>query len=73
MLGAARNSIARIEALAKEMGVYHPFIYQNYAAKGQNVFGGYKPENRERLQKISKKYDPRGTFTRLQPGYFNLW
>jgi len=54
------------------MGLDHPYIYQNYATKGQDVFAGYSVENQARLKSIQKEVDPEGVFTRLQPGYFKL-
>ena len=57
---------------AKDLGVYHRYIYQNYANITQDVFAGYGEENRERLREIQKKYDPEGVFSRLQPGYFKV-
>lgn len=69
---AGRNIQDRAVALAKEMGLHHRYIYQNYANISQDVFGGYGEENREKLKKIQKKYDPEGIFVKLQPGYFKL-
>ena len=56
----------------KKMGLYHRYMYQNYASANQDVFGGYGEKNRERLQAIQKLYDPEGVFSRLQPGGFKL-
>jgi hypothetical protein len=58
--------------LARQMGVHHRFIYQNYANKTQDVFGSYGEEIEERLVQIQRKYDPEGIFRRFQPGYFTL-
>lgn len=58
--------------LAKEKGLHHRYIYQNYADISQDVFGGYGEKNRKKLLSIQKKYDPEGVFTKLQPGYFKL-
>jgi hypothetical protein len=69
---AGTNIISRAVALAKEMGLHHRYIYQNYANASQDVFGSYGEENREKLKKIQRKYDPEGVFTKLQPGYFKL-
>jgi hypothetical protein len=66
---AGKNIIDRSVALGKEMGLHHPYIYQNYAAKDQDVFEGYGSKNRNRLREIQKKYDPEGIFSRLNPGY----
>ncbi|KAH7310269.1 hypothetical protein BKA65DRAFT_601182 [Rhexocercosporidium sp. MPI-PUGE-AT-0058] len=68
----AQNVIDRAVILGKEMGVHHPFIYQNYAAKSQDVFAGYSVENQERLRRVQREVDPEGVFSRLQPGYFTL-
>ena len=59
-------------ALAKKRGLYNRYIYQNYAAAGQQVFAGYGPENHAKLRRIYQKYDPTGVFTKLQPGYFKI-
>ena len=72
MLGAARNFIERSVNLSKDMGLDYPYIYQNYAAGYQDVFAGYGEENRERLRKIQREYDPDGVFSQLQPGYFKV-
>lgn len=68
----SKNIIDRSVKVAKEMGLHHPFIYQNYAAKHQDVFAGYGEENRQRLREIRAKYDPNGVFQRLTPGYFKV-
>jgi hypothetical protein len=57
---------------AKEMGLYRRYVYQNYAAASQDVFGGYGEENWQRLLEIQRRYDPEGVFSRLQPGGFKL-
>lgn len=73
VLQASENIIARSTALAKEMGLHHRYIYQNYAHITQDVFAGYGEKNLERLMEIQKKYDPEGVFgKRLQPGHFKL-
>lgn len=57
---------------AKRKGLFHRYLYQNYASHDQDVFAGYGEENLQRLKDISQKYDPNGVFQRLQPGYFKL-
>lgn len=69
---AGNKVIGKALNLAKEMGVYHRFIYQNYANQTQDVFAGYGGNNMEKLRQIQRKYDPEGLFTRLQPGSFKL-
>ncbi|KAL9623511.1 MAG: hypothetical protein Q9160_002192 [Pyrenula sp. 1 TL-2023] len=60
-----------IEA-GKNRGLFHRYVYQNYAGKNQDVFAGYGEENLQKLRDISRRYDPSGVFQRLQPGYFKL-
>ncbi|KAL2059793.1 hypothetical protein VTL71DRAFT_10177 [Oculimacula yallundae] len=72
MTGAGTRLLQRSIALAKEMNLYHPYMYQNYADISQDVFAGYGKENRDRLRSVQKEYDPEGVFSRLQPGYFKV-
>lgn len=67
-----RRIMQRAIASAREMGVWHRFVYQNYAGREQDVFEGYGDANRERLRGVQRRYDPEGVFSRLQPGYFRL-
>jgi hypothetical protein len=69
---AVNRFIEKTLFLTKELGVHHPWIYSNYATKGQDVFAGFGDENRKRLKQIQKNYDPEGIFDRLQPGYFKV-
>jgi hypothetical protein len=72
MRRTSQNIISRSIALGKDMGLWHRFIYQNYAGIGQDVFASYGPERHARLLETKQKYDPEGVFLRLQPGYFKL-
>lgn len=72
VLGVAKRLIDRTVERAKEIGMHHRYIYQNYADVSQDVFTGYGEENLQRLREISKKHDPDQVFQRLQPGYFKL-
>ncbi|KAF4924266.1 Bifunctional solanapyrone synthase [Colletotrichum viniferum] len=58
----AETFITDFRAAAEELDAFHPFIYINYANKGQDVFGGYGQNNRDRLVEISKAVDPKGVF-----------
>lgn len=71
-MAAGASFIDRTTAAAKALGLDYRFIYQNYAAKGQDVFEGYGEGNKRRLVEISEKYDPEQVFQKLQPGYFKL-
>ncbi|KAL2059860.1 hypothetical protein VTL71DRAFT_10015 [Oculimacula yallundae] len=72
VIRTSQTIIDRSVELGKKMGVHHPFIYQNYAGKGQDIFAGYGVENQERLRRIQMEVDPQGVFVKLQPGYFSL-
>lgn len=46
--------------------------YSNYVDREQNPFTGFSDGTKDKLQAISKKYDPAGVFQKLLPGYFKL-
>ncbi|KAH6961827.1 hypothetical protein BKA56DRAFT_647807 [Ilyonectria sp. MPI-CAGE-AT-0026] len=66
--------VGGMKTAALELGVYHPYIYLNYAKSDQDVFSGYGERNRRRLIEIQKSVDPNGVFTSkgLWRGYFKL-
>ncbi|KAF7588714.1 hypothetical protein BBP40_005315 [Aspergillus hancockii] len=61
-----------VMAEARRRGVYHEFVYMNYASGFQDVVGGYGDGSRGRLVGVAARYDPTDVFARLQPGYFKL-
>jgi hypothetical protein len=72
MREVSHRIIDRTIALGKKRGLYHPFLYQNYAAAQQDVMSSYGQENKDKLLAIQNKYDPHGVFSKLQPGHFKL-
>ena len=60
----AENIRTRFIAVGKEMGLFHPYKYQNYVSKAEDVFAGYGAVSRARLRKIKAAYDPRGSLGR---------
>lgn len=67
--------LAKSAASAKELGVFHKYIYMNYGdSERDDVFSGYDEQNVERLKEIQRRIDPAGVFTRdgLCTGYFKL-
>ena len=62
-----------IETIARAKGVYHNFVYLNYANKNQNPIDGYGAVSKANLQAVSKKYDPQGLFQKGVPGGFKLF
>jgi hypothetical protein len=67
-----KDFLAAATQKAKEMGVYSPYIYANYAAGFQDVIGGYGEKSRAELIATSKKYDPIQLFQKQVPGGFKL-
>ncbi|KAF2482459.1 FAD binding domain protein [Neohortaea acidophila] len=72
VLGAAKRIRDRTTQRARKLGLYHRYLYQNYADGEQEVFASYGEENLKKLRDISRKYDPAQVFQKLQPGYFKL-
>lgn len=50
-----------------------PFVYINYAWTHQDPINSYGAENKKRVQKASKNYDPEGLFQRACPGGSKLF
>ncbi|TKX20350.1 FAD-binding domain-containing protein 44 [Elsinoe australis] len=62
----------KIKRAAVDRGLQNDYLYMNYAAEFQDVIASYGMENKERLVGIAKKWDPKGVFQTLSPGYFKL-
>lgn len=62
----------KVVAEAKRRGLATSYTYMNYAGPYAKVVEGYGSANQERLQSISKKYDPTAVFRKLQPGGHKL-
>ncbi|KAI4280384.1 MAG: hypothetical protein L6R38_004507 [Xanthoria sp. 2 TBL-2021] len=67
------NDIEKEARFQNKPSLYHPYKYLNYADGGQDVIGGYGTNVRNRLRRVSRKYDPRGVFQRQVTGGFKLW
>ncbi|KFY43930.1 hypothetical protein V494_01751 [Pseudogymnoascus sp. VKM F-4513 (FW-928)] len=70
---ALRNIVNRSNTAAHAAGLGNAYVYQNYAAAEQDVFGSYGAKNLAKLRAVSKKYDPSGVWQKLQPGYFKIF
>ncbi|XP_014557126.1 hypothetical protein COCVIDRAFT_15519 [Bipolaris victoriae FI3] len=66
------NTIQLIKAEAQRRNLDNDFVYLNYASEFQDPIASYGKENKERLVRISRKYDPKQVFQYLQPGGFKL-
>ncbi|KAL0933234.1 FAD binding domain-containing protein [Colletotrichum truncatum] len=69
---AQQRMESRIDAAAKERGLYNEYKYTNYASQFQDPFSGYGKANKKRLLDIAKKYDPEGVFQILEPYGFKI-
>ncbi|KAK7990078.1 hypothetical protein PG989_010393 [Apiospora arundinis] len=69
---AARSLIADVESRAKEMGLYDPYIYLDYAAPWQEVIKSYGEESVKKLQALRKRVDPGMVFTHQVKGGFKI-
>ncbi|KAH7018783.1 FAD binding domain-containing protein, partial [Ilyonectria destructans] len=69
---AQQRMATRVDAVAKERGLYNGCKYTNYASQFQDPFSGYGKANRKRLLDIAKMYDPDRVFQTLQPGGFKI-
>jgi hypothetical protein len=56
----------------KAAGLFNSFNYMGDAAGFQVIYWGYGEENRERLLRVSRKYDPKKMFQTLMPGRFKI-
>ncbi|KAL2853472.1 hypothetical protein BJY01DRAFT_232235 [Aspergillus pseudoustus] len=63
VMAFASRFLERYQAAARALGLYHHFIYVNYADKGQDVFPSYGESNKQRLIQIQQNVDPLGVFT----------
>jgi hypothetical protein len=72
VIGVAKQALQVIEEEARNRGVYHPWLYLNYAFPHQDPIGSYGVESQVQLQKVGKKYDPEGFFQTAGAGLFKL-
>ena len=68
----SREMIALGEDVARSRGTDDAYRYLNYAASGQDPFGGYGLTNQEFMRGVGRTYDPEGFFQRAKQGGFKL-
>ncbi|KAL8755064.1 MAG: hypothetical protein Q9184_004908 [Pyrenodesmia sp. 2 TL-2023] len=61
-----------IIAAAKNAGLWHRWIYLNYADGSQDPISGYGDTSAAHLRAVSRMYDPGKVFQRSVPGGFKL-
>ena len=62
MYAAAESWLKHSDEEASKRVLKEPWLYLNYAHSSQEPIDGYGFANKERLQAVSKKYDPKGLF-----------
>ncbi|KAI7971305.1 hypothetical protein EIK77_007359 [Talaromyces pinophilus] len=72
LLTLQQSVLGIIKTEAQERGLYHPFIFANYAGPFQDVVGSYGEESVKFLREIADKYDPDHIFELLKPGGFKI-
>ncbi|KAJ4359467.1 uncharacterized protein N0V89_000021 [Didymosphaeria variabile] len=69
-------TISRVMNKAKEegirRGIFEEYVYMNYGSEYQDVLESYGDANKAALKGVAKKYDPKGVFQKLRPGYFTF-
>lgn len=70
---AQQKFVAEIDAIAEERCLASKYKFMNHAFTGQNVIDGFGQQNKQKLQAVSKKYDPAGFFQKRVPGGFKLF
>ena len=69
---ALEELMQSLKRIASDKGMLHRYIFTNYGHYKENVLGGYGESSVQRMQAVSKKYDPDGIFQKAVPGGFKL-
>ncbi|KAK4499634.1 hypothetical protein PRZ48_010152 [Zasmidium cellare] len=64
-----RRLLAESTELAKEEGLWHPYVFKNHAFREQGVSAGRGRENMLRLKALSEELDESGKWMALQNGW----
>lgn len=72
LIALQQRILGKIKEVAQQRGLYHPFLFANYAGPFQDVVGSYGNNNVKFLREVADEYDPSGVFQRLQPGGFKI-
>ncbi|RAK96846.1 uncharacterized protein BO80DRAFT_448846 [Aspergillus ibericus CBS 121593] len=63
-----RQLTEHLHGINQQNGLARDFIYMGDAGEWQDAFAGFPAENVQRMREIRGRYDPLGTFTRLNWG-----
>ena len=69
---ATAHFIEQVEVEAEQQGLHTDFLYINWAGENQDVIRQYGQSTFARLQKTSRKYDPKGLLQKFWRGYFQI-
>jgi hypothetical protein len=72
LIALQQKILHKVQTVAQQRGLYHPFLFANYAGPFQDVVGSYGSSKVNFLQDVAREYDPNGVFQRLQPGGMKL-
>lgn len=72
MISTGLKFLATVRQKAVDMGLGEDFLYLNDASADQKIMEGYGKENLNRLQRVSRKYDPEQVFQKQVTGGFKL-
>lgn len=72
LLALQKRVLGMIKEEAQNRGLYHPFLFANYAGPFQDVIGSYGNRNVKFLEEVVAAYDPEHIFQRLKPGGFKV-
>ena len=69
---AIRKLVEEANMQARELNALDDYVFQNYAATWQDVYGSVGEKNLEAFREVSRKYDPSQLFQKAVPGGFKL-
>ncbi|GAP93275.1 hypothetical protein SAMD00023353_11600140 [Rosellinia necatrix] len=69
---ASRRLMATIKEDARDLGVWDPFVYFNYAGSWQDPISSYGQESVHKLRRVADDVDPGRVFTYQVPGGFKI-
>jgi hypothetical protein len=69
---AVEELLQILKKIASNKGLLHRYIFTNYGHYTEDVLAGYGETSVQRMQEVSKKYDPAGIFQKAVPGGFKL-
>lgn len=72
LIALQQHILSTIKKEAEARGLYHPFIFANYAGPFQDVVGSYGKESVNFLRSVARRYDPDHVFEILKPGGFKI-